>query len=196
MSKERFKRFVSEDEVKSFSCGSEYMKTHHNNYYDRNGDYTGEYIGICDLCTRYTCNSQNFLSDRCGSYCDMCDKLICGQCLKSDPRNHIFTSSDPNFVFGEGMIDHCYGVCIDCLNKHTDVASEDGININNEYYFETISLDNINTYTKLNYSYINKKEAEIAELKQENEQLKLELKYRPGGEGAREAQNHFENLSF
>ena len=66
-------------------------------------------------------------------------------------------------------------------------------------YFGTLSKKCMKCFLMESKDIIEKILVENKELKDENGELKQEiahLKYQPGGEGAKEAQKHFKNLSF
>lgn len=98
-------------------------------------------------------------------------------------------SSKNHFVKEKIKCVHCYQehVSIQCIHCNTEILDDKN--------FENI-LDCKNN--QLKYIQVYKIKEYIDELKEEIDRLREEnchLRYRPGGEGAKEAQNHFEKLA-
>ena len=111
--------------------------------------------------------------------CYNCEKLLCGQC---------FMIQENPYESG------C--VCFDCVIAKLKESVKERTILNEFKYFTTM-IKEFNRKAKI----IGERNKEIKELKEENEQLKKEneklkkeIKYQPGGEGFKEAKEHFESL--
>lgn len=146
-------------------------------------------VSKCSQCETLTCCSDGPFYDGCGTYCIFCDKAICGKCRLNNINNFMFCLTTTTHD------EHIFTTCIGCLHLYNDYPRKDSWP--GEDWFEKFNLDipPINAFAisdmiELYDKELDKKDDEIAKLKQEI----AHLKYKPGGKGAKEAQEHFEEL--
>lgn len=119
--------------------------------------------------TRCGCGNKYNVAD--GILCYSCEDILCGECfmLQENP----YQSS-------------C--ICYDCvIDELRNKVSAD--TILNEFILYKSKLKTIKKLNKVIEDLIVK----IKELGKENEKLKLEILYRPNGQGYKQAEEHFKN---